>query len=99
MAMLRMTLADFRADCATRSDAGTLAFVCPRCGNVQGTADFIALGADPSRVSQECVGRITGPRSGCNWASFGLLGTLGKGAVVVMPNGDEQEVFAFAEVP
>ncbi|WP_202946813.1 VVA0879 family protein, partial [Rhodanobacter spathiphylli] len=52
---------------------------------------------------KECVGRYTGkgsPRkgdsSGCDWAAYGLFGTLGKGRIV-LNEGKESEVFDFAE--
>lgn len=33
------------------------------------------------------------PEDGCDWASFGLFGTLGKGDIVVDEDGSEIEVF------
>ncbi|MEV2908606.1 VVA0879 family protein [Paenibacillus larvae] len=73
-------------------------FVCPKCGNIQSGQDFINLGISalsPQDVYQECVGRHT-DKAGCNWAAYGLLGTLGQGRIVVTPEGNEVEVFDFA---
>lgn len=38
------------------------------------------------------------PEDGCDWASFGLFGALGKGDIVVDEDGSEIEVFKMAEV-
>lgn len=83
------------------------AFKCPACGNVSTVADFIAVGLskeDALNIAyQECIGRHTGagsPKEGktpCNWAAYGLFGTLGKGVNVVNKEGKEIEVFDFAE--
>lgn len=50
------------------------------------------------------IGRFTGKgipqknsKDGCNWAAYGLLGTLGKGDIVKLPDGKEVEVFKMAE--
>lgn len=61
-------------------------------------------GADPDDIYTNCIGRFTGKGSpqknskdGCNWAAYGLLGTLGKGDIVKLPDGKEVEVFKMAE--
>lgn len=67
--------------------------------------------ADSQRAGQECIGRVmidagkTGVQTGgiepgegpCNWCSFGLLGTLNGGMVVVMPDGHEMQAFELAD--
>lgn len=79
-------------------------FVCPACGHIQTVQDFKDVGADANSAYQECIGRHTGKgsavkgdTSGCNWAAYGLFGTLGKGRVVIADDGKEVEVFQFVE--
>lgn len=85
-------------------------FVCPLCGNIATPRDFQAAGAEPARAAQECIGRVVGAAGGlsrgnqatnkpCDWAAFGLLGTLNGGATVVHPDGTTTDVFAFADQP
>lgn len=71
---------------------GQWAFLCPRCGERQTVDDFAA--AKSGEASQECIGRHLEGR-GCDWAAFGLLGTLGKGRLVEVSSG-VVEVFEFA---
>lgn len=78
-------------------------FICPACGHIQTVQDFTDIGASANNAYQECIGRCTGkgsPKkgdtSGCNWAAYGLFGTLGKGRIVVTDDGTEVEVFQFA---
>lgn len=73
------------------------AFKCPACGKVSALKEFRDAGStDPNDAFQNCIGRFT--KDGCNWAAYGLLGTMGKGDVVVMENGREVDVFAMADV-
>ena len=85
------------------------AFKCPMCGHVATVQDFIDAGGHDTDPGQKCIGRVTGKGvdglkdgvdkgDGCNWAAFGLFHTLGKGLVVVMPDGHEVNVFDFADV-
>lgn len=69
------------------------AFLCPRCGHVATLGDFRALGAEPGRAAQECIGRVQGSTVGCDWAAFGLLGTLAGGVLVVTEEGVEVPCF------
>lgn len=80
-------------------------FVCPACGNVQTPAAFKAIGVDPRRAYQECIGRYlpadqarsgldSGGEGPCDWTAFGLYGTLGKGRLVYT-NEHTHEVFDF----
>lgn len=77
-------------------------FVCPRCDHVASIGDFADLGAEGHRAPIECLGRVylerdkPVPAGMCDWAAFGLLGTLGKGRVLRMPDGAEREAFDFA---
>jgi hypothetical protein len=80
-------------------------FVCPLCGNVATPDDFTALGANADRAAQQCLGRLQMPMAKwqegkllCDWAAYGLFKTMGKGMIVVMPNGGKIETFAFAPV-
>jgi hypothetical protein len=76
-------------------------FVCPACGNEASPNDFKALGADPQRAPQECIGRVLprdewGDPEPCDWAAFGLLDIC----TVHVDLGDKTvPVFAFAEPP
>ncbi len=83
-------------------------FVCPACGRINIGREYKAFGADPNDIYRTCIGRHNGnmrPASagakndgqGCDWAAFGLLGTLGKGNTVITEDGKSSEVFAFAE--
>lgn len=80
------------------------AFKCPACGKVSTIQEFKNAGAEPNDAYQKCIGRFTGKgapiinsKDGCNWAAFGLLGTLNGGAKVITENGDSVNVFDFAE--
>jgi hypothetical protein len=84
-------------------------FVCPACGRVTAIQEFKDLDVDPNQAPQICIGRVNGKgmsgwtgkkkdnSDGCDWAAFGLFGTLGKGEVVVAEAGTETEVFKFYE--
>lgn len=75
-------------------------FVCPRCGNIQTPKDFLDVGLDKDRAAQlsyqDCIGRHT-KEKGCDWAAYGLFGTLEKGRIVITPEGKEVQVFDFAK--
>lgn len=82
-------------------------FKCPNCGKVSSIQDFKDAGSkDPNDSYANCIGRINGKGEdgmkskdkgfGCNWAAYGLFGTLGKGRIVVN-NDKESEVFDFAK--
>lgn len=68
-------------------------FVCPKCGRVNTGREFCDAGAKPDDIAQCCIGRFV-PDKGCNWAAFGLFGTLGRGDIVVMPDGKRRMVFS-----
>ena len=75
-------------------------FICPACQHVQTGKDFadkldIELKEAANLVLQNCIGRHV-KDEGCDWASYGFLGTLGKGRIIVEPNGEETEIFDFA---
>ena len=85
------------------------AFVCPACGKISKGIEFKMAGAKQNDIYSTCIGRhnsVNATRNadgsiikgyGCNWAAYGLLSTLGKGDIVVTENGEEVEVFKFAE--
>ena len=80
------------------------AFKCPACGKVSTGKEFKDAGAAPDDMYQTCIGRHTGKGSpakdskdGCNWAAYGLFGTLNKGNIVITENGNRIEVFPMAE--
>jgi len=68
-------------------------FVCPHCGRVNTGRELRDAGARMDDVAQCCIGRFV-PGKGCDWAAFGIFGTLGRGDVVVMPDGKRRMVFA-----
>ncbi|GAA1075700.1 MULTISPECIES: VVA0879 family protein [Bacillati] len=106
--MIKQTLDKWRVEARERfGDKGAnWKFVCPSCGNVRSPQDFINAGcseAEASRLSyQGCIGRIAHAgmkveAKSCNWSAYGLLGTMGKGRIVITPDGQETEVFDFAK--
>jgi hypothetical protein len=86
-------------------DKDKWAFECPNCKNVmsleRARAEFVELKGSKWLVYQECVGRYSVVAhmakkvdgKACDWCSYGLF----RGPdVVVMPDGKETGVFAFA---
>lgn len=79
-------------------------FECPACGHVASIGDFKEHGADPNDAYQKCIGRVNGKGTknqkdlgdGCNWAAYGLFGTIGKGRTVISDEGNEVSVFDYA---
>lgn len=80
-------------------------FVCPACGHVSTVQDFLDVGAAVNDAYNVCIGRKNGKGAdgmegmdkgnGCNWAAYGLFGTLGKGTTVITPKGDKTDIFDF----
>lgn len=70
-------------------------FVCPKCGNVASGHDFENENIeDPlNRMYSNCLGRFSNEIA-CDWAAYGLFGTLGKG-IIVMNGADKTEVFEY----
>lgn len=105
-----LTQAELVAEATARfgDDQMKWAFQCPTCDDVATPADFIAAGADPNRVGQECIGRSLGlldkrvpvkdGRSqgirGCNWAAYGLFPGPW---TITMPDGRTISSFRLAE--
>lgn len=105
--MIKQTLEEWRAEMKKRfASKEDTSFTCPACGRVSTIKDFVDAGGKDEDAPQACIGRTNGKGSkngkdegfGCNWAAYGLLGTLGKGRTVVFPDGHEAEVFDFAPV-
>jgi hypothetical protein len=81
-------------------------FKCPACSHISSVQDFIDAGADWNKAYQECIGRINGKGEdgfkgkdkgfGCNWAAYGLFGTLNSGKTVIH-KGKNINVFDFAD--
>ena len=103
--MKEHTLAEWRAEMKEKfASSDEVAFICPACGHIATVKDHIDAGGTSSDAPQQCIGRTTGNGTknqkdlgnGCNWAAFGLFGTLGKGRKVVFPDGGSCEVFEFA---
>ncbi|WP_245809822.1 VVA0879 family protein [Cohnella massiliensis] len=103
LSMIKQTLPEWRKEAAERfgNKTGKWAFKCSRCGNIQTPMDFVEkAGMKPDDAAsasyQQCIGRhVQG--IGCDWAAYGLLGTLGNGRIVITDDGREVEVFDFAE--
>ena len=102
--MTKQTLEEWQAEMKTRFESkNAVAFVCPACGKVATIKEHMEAGGKPDDAPQQCIGRTTGlgtknskdEGNGCNWAAFGLFGTLGKGREVVFPDGKVVEVFDF----
>lgn len=72
-------------------------FKCPKCGNIATVKDFMSIGKDSNTAAQNCIGRFIDGK-GCNWAAYGLLGTLDKGRIILMEDGNKINVFEFDEV-
>lgn len=112
----RMTHAEWLAEAERRFGKNPLKwrFACPACAHTATCDDFKALGVAPDRAAVECIGRVhnelgTPGKRGknadgiqpCNWAAFGLLGTLNGGVIIEVPATDEHDAstvnaFAFA---
>ncbi|WP_042424423.1 VVA0879 family protein [Geomicrobium sp. JCM 19039] len=102
--MKKQTLQEWLTEAEERfgADKKQWEFKCPACERVSSVQDFLDEDADPNSVYQQCIGRVNGKGStdqkdvgyGCNWASYGLFGTLGKGRKV-LNDGEEVEVFNF----
>lgn len=71
-------------------------FICPRCGRVNIGQEFKEAGASPDATATCCIGRFE-PAKGCDWAAFGLFGTMGRGDAVAFPDGKKSNVFRMAE--
>ncbi len=103
--MVEQTLEQWQAEMKSRfTSSEECAFKCPACGRVSTVKDFIDAGGQFDDAPQACIGRINGKGTknqrdegfGCNWAAFGLFGTMGKGRKVTFPDGTSCEVFDFA---
>ena len=102
----RMTKAEWLAEAERRfgKDPMKWKFVCPACGFVQSTQDYKDAGAPSSAAAFSCVGRWSGhmkddafvtKKGPCNYAGGGLIHL--NPIKVVDEDGQEHEVFAFAE--
>ena len=70
-------------------------FICPHCGRINQGSEFFEAGAKTDDIAQCCIGRFA-KGTGCDWAAYGLFGTLQRGDVVIMPDGKRRMVFAMA---
>ena len=105
--MKTMTFDDWKAAAlaAGNGDPRAVPFQCPKCGHVATGYDFEDVAVDYGRAQSNCIGRFIGALEkpatntvGCDWAAYGLLGTMGKGVNVLLPDGKTREVFDFAAV-
>ena len=105
--MIEQTLEQWRKEGKKKfgEDISNWKFVCPACKKISSVGDFEKLGAEVDDAYQNCIGRFNGkgkPPSGdnpdgCDWASYGLLGTCGKGRLIKHSNDRVTAVFDFAE--
>lgn len=105
--MTTQTLAEWQEEAKERfgHDFKNWKFKCPACGRVSSIDDFLAVGADLNDAYKSCIGRHNGKGAdgmkgkdnghGCNWAAYGLFGTLGKGRTVITHDGKKVDVFDF----
>lgn len=99
--MIRQTQAEWEAEGERRfgPDKMKWRFVCAACGHEQCAEDFRQFkdrGAEPGHAYNRCIGRYDRSIADCDWAAFGLLGTMGKGRIITSPDGDVSEIFDFA---
>lgn len=105
--MIKQPLEDWQEEAKSRfgADPAKWAFKCPICGKVATIGDFLALGKDANLAAQECIGRANGTMKpfdgsdnsrGCDWAAYGLFGTIGRGRLIAFSDGHTCEVFEFA---
>jgi hypothetical protein len=96
--MIKQTLNEWKTEAIARfgSDTSNWRFKCPKCGNEQTPFDFAGITDGANKAYQQCIGRHVKSK-GCDWSAFGFLGTLGKGRIVIAPDGNEVEVFDFAD--
>ena len=109
-AVLKQTLQEWLEEGKQKygEDVKKWKFKCPACGHISSVQEFIDAGAGGNSAYQECIGRVNNGKGedgmkgkdngyGCNWAAFGLFGTLGKGRIVVTEDKKEVGVFDFAD--
>jgi len=103
--MIKQTLGEWQSEMKRIfNSSDEVAFVCPACGRISTIKDHVDAGGVADDAPRGCIGRTNKKGSsngkdqgfGCNWAAYGLLGTLGKGRTIVFPDGHESEVFDFA---
>ena len=104
--MIEQKIGDWQSEMKNRfKTKDEVAFVCPACGRIATIKNHVDAGGTEDGAPQQCVGRVNGKGDkhgkdqgfGCNWAAFGLFGTMGKGRKVIFPdNSKGVEVFDFA---
>ncbi|MGT2969087.1 VVA0879 family protein [Streptococcus azizii] len=94
--MIEQTLSEWKAEGVNRfgEDVEQHVFKCPKCGRENKVIEFKEYADSPDSAVTNCIGRYN-KSIGCDWAAYGLFRTLGKGRVVIMPNGEKLEVFDF----
>lgn len=108
--MRKLTLEEWLAEGEKRfgNDIKNWKFVCPACRRVNIASEFLEYTDDINVVYQNCIGRFNGKgisgfsaskkhtKDGCDWAAYGLFGTLDRGLIVIN-EGKEVQVFDFAD--
>jgi hypothetical protein len=97
---IKMTLEEWQAE-FTRRGGLTCKVRCPACKNEVSPQDFTDAGLNPNSAMVECIGRHVEGKTPkpCNWAAYGLLGTLNEGIEIEYPGGETGWVFSFADEP
>jgi hypothetical protein len=91
------TLDEWMAEADARyGGLATAVFVCPKCGHKANQMDFISRALDEQLVYQECLGRYDKRVTNCDFAAGGVLGTMGQGRFINLPEARTIEVFNFA---
>lgn len=95
--MIKQTLEEWKQEGLDRfGSVDEIVFTCPKCGRHTKVKEFRKFTDDINVAYQECLGRYT-DEIDCNWAAYGLFRTLGKGRIVISPNGKETEVFDYGD--
>jgi hypothetical protein len=102
-------IAEWRAEIQRRTSGSPvdIKLVCPLCGNVSSPREFREKGANPEKAFTNCIGRVIGAKGTlnspkptpqpCDWAAYGLFGTLSSGTELLLEDGTTAWVFSFAE--
>lgn len=105
--MKKITLAEWKEEGKKLfgDDPRKWAYICPACKHVSTGQDFLDVGADIDDSYVNCIGRKNGKGvdgmkgkdegAGCNWAAYGLFGTLDGGRCIYTDEGKEVWVFDF----
>jgi hypothetical protein len=97
--MIEQNIEEWRNEAIARfgEKASEWKFICSACEHIQSVGDFREKDLDPQKSYTNCMGRFD-PTIDCNWVSYGLLGSLDKGRIVITEDGEKSEIFDFAPI-